>query len=235
MKLCFLVALIATGLLVAAQGQTNTAAASISTNVVLWPTLGYTNFMVDAPDQIERRQLWNYFLIVEREAKRLAGTVDHWEPLRVVKFGPGGPMWFSGGTLRLSDVSDHGAMFHEIFHNVFNRSQFHQGDDNGWGEGFCDAFRYMMEKKYVPGPRTSWFEHLDSLTYLTYEQVMAKSGDKHFDQTYFYPASLIIRKSGKDFDRFTALWFELQALHERRHSNVLNSYFGYDIQKGKPL
>lgn len=61
MKLSLIVALLVTRFLVAAQGRTNSAAASVSTNVVLWPTLNYTNFMVDAPDQIKRRQLWNYF------------------------------------------------------------------------------------------------------------------------------------------------------------------------------
>jgi hypothetical protein len=218
-----------------ANAQENTAIPTPSTNVLLWPTMRYTDFMAGHPDETRRRQLWKYFLIVEREAKWFAGSSDHWETLKTAKLGSTSPKWFSGGSIELDATSDYGPMFHEIFHNTFNGSQFQKGGDNAWSEAFCDTFRYMMEKKFLPDPRTDWFLHLDSFTSETYAQVMARSGDKHFDQKYLYPASLIIHKAGKDPEKFRILWFELQKLREVKNTDVLNTYFGYDMQNGRPL
>lgn len=205
-----------------------------STNVLLWPTMNYTNFMAGHPDESKRQRLWQFFLVVEREAKTLAGTADHWKPLKAVTLGTSGPKWFSSGRLQLNAGSDW-SMFHEIFHNTFNGSQFHKGRDNAWSEAFCDAFRYMMEKKYLPNPRTKWFLKMDRYSGETYEQVMAKSGDKGFDRRYAYPAALIIKRSGKDLEKFRVLWFELQRLRETNNADVLNTYFGYDMQNRRPL
>jgi hypothetical protein len=234
-RVIFHVALVSACFILPANAQDNRAVSVPSTNVLPWSTMGYTNFMAGHPDEAKRRELWKCFLIVEREAKGFAGSSKHWETLKTVKLGPAGPMWYSGGTLELNATSDCGAMFHEIFHNTFNGSQLSKGGDNAWSEAFCDAFRYMMEKKFLPKPRTSWFLHLDSFTSETYAQVMAKSGDKHFDQTYFYPASLVIRRAAKDPERFRVLWFELQKVRRAKNADVLNAYFGYDMQHGRPM
>jgi hypothetical protein len=93
----------------------------------------------------------------------------------------------------------------------------------------------MMEKKYLPDPRTKWFSKVDHFADETYEQVMAKSGDKHFDQKYVYPASLVVRKANKDLEQFRKIWFELQDLRRTKGTDVMNDYFGYDMQTGKPL
>jgi len=126
-------------------------------------------------------------------------------------------------------------MFHEIFHDTFGRSQFSKGEDKAWAEAFCDAFRYMMEKKYLPDPRSKWFLKVDRFADESYYHVMSKSGDKRFDQRYVYPASLIVHKSGKDLEKFRILWFELQKLRETKNADVLNTYFGYNMQAGQPL
>jgi hypothetical protein len=235
MKTIRYVVMILTSFLLSANARQNSPASGASTNVLLWPTMHYVDFMAGDPDEAKRLQLWKCFSVVELEAKSFARTSDHWETLKTVQFGTGGPMWYSGGTLLLNATSDCGAMSHEIFHNTFNGSQFRKGADNAWSEAFCDAFRYMMEKKHIPEPRGSWFLHLESFTGKTYAEVMAESGDKHFDQTYFYPASLIVRKSGKDPEKFRALWFELQKVREVKNADVLNVYFGYDMQKGHPI
>ena len=93
----------------------------------------------------------------------------------------------------------------------------------------------MMEKKYLPEPRSKWFLKIDRFADETYDQVMAKSGDKRFDQKYLYPASLIIHKTDRDLEKFRTLWFELQKLRQTNNADVLNAYFGYDMQNGKPL
>ena len=151
--------------------------------------------------------------------------------LKSVTLGKTGPKWFSGGRLQLGATSAYGTMFHEIFHNTFNGSRFHEGDDNLWAEAFCDAFRYMMEKKYLPGPHSKWFLKVDRYCDETYEQVMSKSGDKSFDRKYCYPASLIIRKAGKDPEKFRVLWFELQNFREIKNADVLDAYFNYDLKE----
>jgi hypothetical protein len=190
-----------------------------STNVLLWPTMNYTNFMAGHPDEAKRQQSWQYFLAVEREAKSFAGTLDHWKMLKTITLGTTGPKWFSNGRLQLGAGSEYGTMFHEIFHNTFHGSQFHNGEDNAWSEAFCDAFRYMMEKKHLPEPRTKWFLKVDRYADETYAQAMKKSGDKHFDQKYCYPASLIVRKADHDPEKFRILWFELQKLREMKNGD----------------
>jgi hypothetical protein len=232
-KLILCLALVAMACLTTARAQPLPPAAS--TNVLLWPTMDYTKFMAGHPDEAKRQQMWQYFQVVEPEAKSFAGTLDHWKMLGTITLGTTGPKWFSSGRLQLGTGSEYGTMFHEIFHNTFNGSQFHKGGDNAWAEAFCDAFRYMMEKKHLPDPRTNWFLKVDRYADETYAQVMATSGDKHFDQKYCYPASLIVHKAGKDPEKFRALWFELQKLRETKNADVLNTYFGYDMQTGQPL
>jgi hypothetical protein len=231
-KLVLCLALIATVFVITATAQSLPPASS--TNVLLWPTMDYTNFLAGHPDEAKRAQLWKYFLPVEREAKYFAGTEQHWKPIKSAVLGEGVPLYVTTGKIRLNANSDW-AMFHEIFHDPFSRSQFNSGGDKAWGEAFCDAFRYMMEKKYLPGPRTKWFLKVDRFAGETYAQVMEKSGDKRFDQRYLYPASLIVHKAGKDLEKFRALWFELQKLRETKNADVLNAYFGYDMQNGRPL
>jgi len=233
-KLILGLALIVAAFVFPAGAQETPPLPAAATNVLLWPTMDYTQFMAGHPDEAKRQQLWQYFLIVEREAKSFAGTLDHWKMLRTVTLGTTGPKWFSNGRLQLGVNSDW-SMFHEIFHNTFNGSQFHNGGDNAWSEAFCDAFRYMMEKKCLPEPRTKWFLKVERFANEAYAQVMKKSGDKHFDQKYCYPASLIVRKANGDLETFRTLWFELQKLRETKNIDVLNAYFGYNMQTGQPL
>ncbi|HSY20346.1 MAG TPA: hypothetical protein VK815_18525 [Candidatus Acidoferrales bacterium] len=204
------------------------------TNVLLWPTMDYTNFLAGHPDEAKRAEMWRYFLEVEREAKGFAGTRNHWKPIHTATLGKGIPIYVTSGRIRMNTNSG-AAIFHEIFHDTFHGSRFNQGEDKAWAEAFCDAFRYMMEKKYLPEPRSSWFLKLDRFSDETYTQVMARSGDKHFDQKYLYPASLIVHKADRNLEKFRALWFELQDLRKTNNADVLNNYFGYDMKNGKPL
>jgi hypothetical protein len=196
--------------------------------------MDYTNFLAGHPNEARRAGLWKYFLEVEREAKMFAGIENRWKPITSVVLGQGVPIYVTTGKIRLNLNSDW-AMFHEIFHDTFGQSPFNQGDDKAWGEAFCDAFRYMMEKEYLPDPRTKWFAKMDHFADQTYDEVMAKSGDRHFDQTYLYPASLIVRKANRDLRQLRVLWFELELLRLRNGTDVLNTYFGYDMQTGRPM
>lgn len=203
--------------------------------IVSWPTMAYSNFMSGHPDEARRKELWDYFLVVERQAKNFARNQNEWKTLTSVSVGTTGAKWFSNGRIQLGANTAPGTMFHEVFHNSFNGSEFRGGEDNAWSEAFCDAFRYMMEKSLLPEPRSGWFSKVDGFTDMTYDQVMDRSGDKSFDRKYLYPASLIIRESGKDPSKFYALWFKLKDLRRQRNGDVLNAYFRYDMKNGRPL
>lgn len=206
----------------------------LCTNVLQWPTMDYSHFLAGHPDEAKRQELWRYFPAVEHEAECFAGSEEHWKEIKTVVLGEGIPIYVSSGRIRLNKNSDW-AMFHEIFHDTFGHSAFHSGEDKAWAEAFCDAFRYMMEKKYLPEPRSKWFLKVDRFADETYDQVMSKSGDKRFDQRYVYPASLVVRKADKDLEQYRAMWFELQQLRESTQADVLDSYFGYDMKDGRPL
>ncbi len=209
--------------------------AILSTNVLTWPTMDYTNFLAGHPDEARRQSMWKYFLLAEREAKSLAGSRERWKPLKAVTLGTTGPKWFSTGRLQLSAGSAYGTMFHEIFHNTYDKSLLRRGEDNAWSEAFADAFRYMMEKQLLPEPRSEWFLKMDRIAGMTYAQMLTRSGNKRFDRKFCYPAALVIRQAGKDPAQFRRLWFELQSLRETKKTNVLDRYFGYDKQLGRPL
>ncbi len=65
------------------------------------------------------------------------------------------------------DPSDRGALFHEVTHDLFHHSVFHRlhnpvnrfprnsdrdaNYNETWGEGFCDAVRWLMEMYQMPG------------------------------------------------------------------------------------
>ena len=64
---------------------------------------------------------------------------------------------------------------------------------------------------------------------------MSESTDKHFDRTYFYPASLIIRRVGGNPAYFRQFWFALVRLREQKKADILDAYFGYNMKTGHPL
>ena len=87
--------LLATG--VSGMAQDILAPSAPSTNVLLWPTMNYTNFLAGHPNEARRQHLWNYFLLVEREAKSFAGTENHWTPIKTAVLGKGIPIYVSTG------------------------------------------------------------------------------------------------------------------------------------------
>ena len=217
------------------QGNGSGLLPPVNPDVWNWPTMDYANFMAGHSDETRRQAMWDYFLVVERQAKTLEGARDRWKTIKAVTLGTTGPKWFPTGRLQLGETSAPGTMFHEVFHNTYSGSELHAGQDNAWSEAFCDAFRYMMEESILPDPRTPWFKKVDQYSDLTYAQVMAKSGDKSFDQKYCYPASLIIHAANKNPREFYKLWFTLQKLRNEKNADILNEYFRYDMQSGKPL
>ncbi len=69
----------------------------------------------------------------------------------------GGPNWSlkqnpegsSFATIKVPVThDDHGVIFHEVFHSAFHFSPLWRDHKNiKWGDAFCDAFRYILEKE----------------------------------------------------------------------------------------
>ncbi|HUB26747.1 MAG TPA: hypothetical protein VL992_15080 [Tepidisphaeraceae bacterium] len=95
------------------------------------------------------------------------------------------------------------------------------------GEGFCDAFRYFMEKCCGLHETSDWFNKIDSFAHMTPDAILRQSGDERHDRIYGIPASRIIQHSGRDFDEFRALWTDLVAKRAGSETPILDSFFNF--------
>jgi|GEM_PF-2391146 len=130
------------------------------------------------------------------------------------------------------NVGDEGVLYHEIFHSVFHKSNLHNGTDELWGEGFCDAFRYFMEKQIESKTRSGWLLEKERRLEMIRADQMQAHPRTDFERVYSTPSLLIISKSDYDFDSFLTLWKSLNELRENMDHDILNTYFQYDIETG---
>ena len=149
---CYVIAVVTLGLVGGSPALAQQVRSSVVTSSALL-TMAYSKFMVGCQDEAVRQRLWTLFSAAEKEAKRFAETPGHWVVLKEVVVVATGSIWTANGRIQLSPQCNPGTMFHEIFHTAFHKSVLHQGSDEGWGEAFCDAFRYMMEKQLLPQPQ----------------------------------------------------------------------------------
>lgn len=112
-----------------------------------------------------RKALWKHYRALEfyfRDKLGFVATVQ-----TVLEVQPGEtPHHFAGRIVIPFDPLDEGAIFHELTHDLFEHSVFHRLQNkvnafpNGrcedpdfnetWGEGFCDAVRWLMESVRLP-------------------------------------------------------------------------------------
>ena len=202
------------------------------------PTMDKANFLPDWPDSAAREGLWKLFVAAEQEAKTFAETSERWVAIKKAETAKNGVKWLSSGKIELNWHGHPGTMFHEIFHTVCHKSRFHeQPEDEGWIEGFCDAFRYFMEKKLLKSqPPSPWLQKMETYSSLTAQQMLKfNTGDVAYNKKYLFPAAMIISHSKKDYGEFRKLWFDLLKKRAAARGNVLNDFFGYDKQKGELL
>ena len=154
-------------------------------------------------------------------------------PIQRVDVGHDGAKWLPAGVIQLSPSADPGTLFHEIFHTVFHRSALHAGQDERWGEGFCDAFRFVTERELLPGPPSDRVKKVERYPSMSFAEVMAKSGEPVHDRKYAYPASVIPRRTDLTTKGLRKLWLELNALREARGAGVLDAFFGSDAGSGR--
>ena len=101
--------LLAAGVAFGAPDGTSTSESD--TDVLLWPTMDYTNFLAGHPDEAKRMELWRYFLEVESQAKSFCGTRNHWKPIQTAVLGKGIPIYVTTGRIRMNTNSG-AAIFH---------------------------------------------------------------------------------------------------------------------------
>ncbi|MEP7119944.1 MAG: hypothetical protein ABJE95_03495 [Byssovorax sp.] len=198
------------------------------------PTMDRALFLVGDNEEPRKSRLWDLFRGAESHAKEFASSPDRFVVIERVEVGKNGALWFPSGVIQLAPNADPGTLFHEIFHTVFHRSALHAGKDESWGEGFCDAFRFVTERDLLPGPPSEWVTKVERMTSMSFDEVMAKSGDPAYDRKYAYPASVILRKTDKTTKGLRTLWFELNAAREARGGDVLDAFFGYEAVGGRP-
>jgi len=199
------------------------------------PTKPYDQFLTDYPDEERRKLLWKDFRAAEHEAKTFAASPERWVVIQRVVVGTSGAKWHAGGFIELAPMSEPGTLFHETFHTVFHKSVFHAGKDRGWGEPWCDAFRYIAEREILLPPPSGWVTKLQRYMTMTFDEVMAKSGDPKHDEHYAYPASLILKETDGTVAGLRRLWFELADKSEKQGGAVLDAFFRYSMEERRPL
>jgi len=198
-------------------------------------TMPFERFLPLDDNRDRRLLLWLLFRAAEKQAFRFAAAPDRWILLARVDFAPNAGRWFPSGAIEIPRASDPGPLFHEVFHTVFHKSALHAGDDEPWGDPFCDAFRFFAEQELLPGPPSPFVRKLQDLSTRSFEESLTRSTDPGWTTKYGYPASLIVRRSGGTLAGLRELWFALQSRRRARGGDILDQEFGYSVQKGAPL
>ncbi len=119
----------------------------------------YSKFLPGVAELL-RKKAWTVFKNAEREAKQIIDGHNTFVKIKGVNEGNKNT-WEENGIITITvDRDDLGVIYHEVFHSAFHKSHIWQIDENGdkqWGNGFCDAFRYLMEQKYLLGKDESDF------------------------------------------------------------------------------
>jgi hypothetical protein len=174
--------------------------------------LAQVEFLKGVPDSLLnlRADLWDLYQFAVRSAHELNARC-----IGIVRVSVGGPSWKNGVIEIPLDPDNMGVIFHEVGHSFFEGSVFHTslggGHNDWWGDAFCDAFRYCLEKVYCP--TSVWLTRFPN-----------DSGGR-----YQGPADRILTKCiTKDFAGFRKLWQDLVARFDQS-PDFFNREFGYDM------
>ncbi|HEX8202260.1 MAG TPA: hypothetical protein VF590_17415 [Isosphaeraceae bacterium] len=122
--------------------------------------------------------------------------------------------------------TDLGVLYHEVFHSAFHASPLPSGEDEEWGDAWCDAYRFFHDGDFQ--------KNIDQYCRMTFEQARS-FGDWNSDRAYAYPCSLIVKKCDRDYEELKKLWFQLCQRRRDSRSDILNHDFGYSIARGEPI
>jgi hypothetical protein len=194
-----------------------------------------------------KSHLWNLFQQAEAEAKQFVQDASDWYEIIEIQDIPEGQRasWCWNDSQRTAVIKvapkrdDLGVFFHEIFHSAFHHSllhgkfgEAHEPQDDSWGEGFCEAFRYLMEKHLLPNTPSAWVIDMENLLKAPFSETRADTDSNY--RGYRYPGSLILKAANLEYSRLKELWFELLN-NKSNHigSSTLNEHFNYDVQRGR--
>jgi hypothetical protein len=157
-----------------------------------------------------RQQLWGLFCNTEQYFLTLPYTC---QLVRVTEVPIGKAAFFDPEKRLIAipfDETDRGAVFHEATHDLFHHSVFHSSHNpankfprgreqdaaynEGWGEGFCDAVRWLMESAHLP----------DSQRLIDWPHELATDWRKQRGER-------ILNHTGRSLVQFAAAWHELVA------------------------
>ncbi len=167
--------------------------------------MDYAKFLVNCNDNALRKAIWDLYQHVEAFFQSLHFTMT------IETVEEGGPA-YDAGKKRIEipvDADNKGVIFHETTNDLFHHSVFHRTqnqvnafpvgqDDNpnfneSWGEGFCEAVRWLMESKFLPGS----------------EWLTKKFPDEIKSDLRKQRAKQILDYFGWDLDSFVAGWKKL--------------------------
>ena len=162
-----------------------------------------------------REDMWYLYCEAESEARKFAQWGNWYPIIRVDCNKEGRAVWIGDGKEKRARIdipenpNDKGVIFHEVFHSSFHECPLWKNKQNQeWGDAFCDAFRYFMEKKHNKG--SAWLNAA--------EASLERGG--RFDQKTEWP-SAIIRHCERDYNKLKTFWRE----RNRRSGESLRDFF----------
>lgn len=174
--------------------------------------MNYADFLATCQNENLRRHLFSLYQRVEA----FFSSLDF--DMTVVRVIEGGPDYSGDDRLiRIPvDEEDKGVIFHEATHALFHDSVFHRTHNQvnafppnrdedpkfneSWGEGFCDAVRWLMESECIPDSK--WLSQ-------TYTTEVAYDWRKQ-------RAERILNWTGRDLKSFATGWRKLVAKYDKK-------------------
>lgn len=188
--------------------------------------LDETAFLPLLEDRALRERLWVMYTAAEPHAVRFAGGVERWFPVRLL-IASDRALWWEHGLIEIPVAPDDtGVIAHELFHGSFHGSPLNAGRDAAWGEGFADAFRYLLELEVLGEGGSPWMRNMDELAQLSDDALLARRRDDETFRVYSYPALVILARVDRDIGRFEALWFDLLERRRATGQDILAEEFG---------
>lgn len=179
-------------------------------------------FLEDCKDDALRATLFDLYKKSAVQVKLFA-TFGNWRDIQEVnvmtdairKNTGAGALWgVTNGRVIIhipADPNDKGVIFYEMFHGAFDHSPL-EGLHDKWaadaGAAWCNAFRYLMEARYVPD--SPWLAAVNK----------RMAAGVNLGITAPNP-DLILFYCGKDYERFRTFWKERQA----RPTESLDKFF----------
>lgn len=191
------------------------------------------HFLPNSQDATLRQRHWELFKYAETRAKdfsphnRLKVKITH-------VYGGGSTWELKENTKGASYAKIHipatqddlGAVFHEVFHSAFHFSPLWKDKgNNNWGEAFCDAFRYIIEREKLSNTTftcemESWMGKLDGAVVGTRKKDLAVGKEDYKYKPY---ASRLLNKCDRNhyYTSFRQLWCK----RNDNPSDPLDTYF----------